>query len=102
MFGHFFGNYLVKNGVITEEQLQEVLEIQKTSRVKMGLIAVSEKMLTARQTYEINMLQVTLDKRFGDIAVEKGCRKVPKGTKKLFPTRLLVYKEISIYYLFRL
>ena len=27
MFGHFFGNYLVKNGVITEEQLQEVLEI---------------------------------------------------------------------------
>ena len=72
MFGHFFGNYLVKNGVITEEQLQEVLEIQKTSRVKMGLIAVSEKMLTARQTYEINMLQVTLDKRFGDIAVEKG------------------------------
>ena len=72
MFGHFFGNYLVKNGVITEEQLQKVLEIQKTSRVKMGLIAVSEKMLTARQTYEINMLQVTLDKRFGDIAVEKG------------------------------
>lgn len=72
MFGHFFGNYLVKNGVITEEQLQEVIEVQKTSRVKMGLIAVSEKMLTARQTYEINMLQVTLDKRFGDIAVEKG------------------------------
>lgn len=72
MFGHFFGNYLVKNGVITETQLEEVLELQKTSRVKMGLIAVSEKMLTARQTYEINMLQVTLDKRFGDIAVEKG------------------------------
>ena len=72
MFGHFFGNYLVKNKVITEEQLQEVLELQKTSRVKMGLIAVSEKMLTARQTYEINMLQVILDKRFGDIAVEKG------------------------------
>ncbi|MBE5935061.1 MAG: hypothetical protein E7262_04645 [Lachnospiraceae bacterium] len=72
MFGHFFGNYLVKNGVITEEQLDSILKSQKSSRVKMGLIAVSEKMLTARQTYEINMLQVTLDKRFGDIAVEKG------------------------------
>lgn len=72
MFGHFFGNYLVKNGVLTEEQLDSILKSQKSSRVKMGLIAVSEKMLTARQTYEINMLQVTLDKRFGDIAVEKG------------------------------
>ena len=72
MFAHFFGNYLVKNGVITEEQLDSILKAQKSSRVKMGLIAVSEKMLTARQTYEINMLQVTLDKRFGDIAVEKG------------------------------
>ena len=72
MFGHYFGNYLVKNGVITQEQLDAILKSQKSSRVKMGLIAVSEKMLTARQTYEINMLQVTLDKRFGDIAVEKG------------------------------
>ena len=72
MFGHYFGNYLVKNGVITEEQLESILRSQKSSRVKMGLIAVSEKMLTARQTYEINMLQVTLDKRFGDIAIEKG------------------------------
>ena len=72
MFGHYFGNYLVKNGVMTEEQLDSILKSQKSSRVKMGLIAVSEKMLTARQTYEINMLQVTLDKRFGDIAVEKG------------------------------
>lgn len=72
MFGHYFGNYLVKNGVITQEQLDAILKSQKSSRVKMGLIAVSEKMLTARQTYEINMLQVTLDKRFGDIAIEKG------------------------------
>ena len=23
MFGHFFGNYLVKNGVLTEEQLDD-------------------------------------------------------------------------------
>ena len=72
MFGHFFGNYLVKNGILTKEQLDSILKSQKSSRVKMGLIAVSEKMLTARQTYEINMLQVTLDKRFGDIAIEKG------------------------------
>jgi len=72
MFELFFGNYLVENTLITKKQLLEVLEIQKTSRVKLGLIAVSKNMLTPSQTYEINMLQATLDKRFGDIAIEKG------------------------------
>jgi CheY-specific phosphatase CheX len=72
MFEQFFGNYLIQKKLITSEQFADVLETQKSSRVKLGLIAVAEKMLTPRQTYEINMLQVTLDKRFGDIAVDKG------------------------------
>ena len=72
MFELFFGEYLVEKNYITQEQLDEVIEIQKSSRVKLGLIAVAEKMLTQSQADSVNMLQATLDKRFGDIAVEKG------------------------------
>jgi len=72
MFGQFFGDYLIKNNIITKEQFNEVMECQKKSRVKLGLIAVTEKLLTVKQSDEVNNLQAIMDKRFGDIAIEKG------------------------------
>lgn len=72
MFDQFFGDYLIKNSIITKLQFEEVIEFSKSARVKLGLIAVSEKLLTVTQADEINQLQAVLDKRFGDIAVEKG------------------------------
>lgn len=67
-----FGNYLKQTGKLTADQLAKVYEEQKKVRVKLGLIAVSEKMMTLEQADEVNKLQSMLDKRFGDIAVEKG------------------------------
>lgn len=72
MFEEFFGNYLVKSGKLSREQFTNVKEVMKTARVKLGIIAVSEKLLTAKQADEVNRLQAVMDKRFGDIAVEKG------------------------------
>lgn len=72
MFTQFIGDYLISNNYITKEQFDEILEEQKSSRVKLGLIAVSEKMITSAQADRINMLQMAMDKRFGDIAVEQG------------------------------
>jgi hypothetical protein len=72
MFDKIFGNYLSKKGRITEEQLQNIIEDQKNVRLKLGMIAVAEKLMTPEQTDEVNHLQVITDKRFGDIAVEKG------------------------------
>lgn len=72
MFGQFYGFYLVKNNIISAAQFEEVIEYQKTVRVKLGLIAVAEKLITAEQADELNRQQATMDKRFGDIAVEKG------------------------------
>lgn len=72
MINRLFGNYLVKTGKITQEQLETVIETQKKVRVKLGLIAVAEKLMTAEQADEVNNLQAIKDKRFGDIAVEKG------------------------------
>lgn len=72
MFGQLFGNYLVKEGVLTDSELNEILAEQSKARVKLGVIAVAEKMLTDEQAEEINQLQMQMDKRFGDIAIEKG------------------------------
>ena len=54
------------------EDLKTQIAKQNEVRVKMGLIAVAEGMMTSEQAEEVNRLQATMDKRFGDIAVEKG------------------------------
>ncbi|SFR98213.1 chemotaxis protein CheX [Anaeromicropila populeti] len=72
MFIHFFGNYLIHTHKLSNQQFNEILALQKSSRVKLGLIAVAENLLNAQQANEINHLQVSVDKRFGDIAIEKG------------------------------
>ncbi len=72
MFGLYFGNYLVEKNKISQAQFKDVIEQQQKTRVKLGLIAVSEKLLTAKQAEEINDIQRKMDRRFGDIAIEKG------------------------------
>lgn len=71
MVEYLLGNYLVEAGKITKEQLVSVIENLDSARAKLGLIAVSEGMMTTSQADEVNMLQTVQDKRFGDIAVEK-------------------------------
>lgn len=72
MFGQYFGNYLVEKNKISQSQFDFVMEQQQNSRVKLGLIAVAEKLLTTKQAEELNALQKQMDRRFGDIAIEKG------------------------------
>lgn len=72
MVEYILGNYLVETGKIKQEDLKKVIDRLDETRVKMGLLAVSEGMMTVEQAESVNKLQATLDKRFGDIAVEKG------------------------------
>jgi hypothetical protein len=72
MFGLYFGNYLVEKNKISWSQFEDVMMQQQQTRVKLGLIAVSEKLLTTKQAEEINDIQRKMDSRFGDIAIEKG------------------------------
>ncbi len=72
MFGLYFGNYLVEKNKISQSQFEDVMEQQQKTRVKLGLIAVAEKLLTIKQAEEINDIQRKMDCRFGDIAIEKG------------------------------
>ena len=72
MFGTFFCNYLERKGAITAEQRGVILNQLKKSALKLGFLAISEKMITIVQAAEINALQAQQDKRFGELAIEKG------------------------------
>ena len=72
MFGIYFGKYLQDKGVITEAQQKEMLEEVKSSRLRMGLLAIVNGMMTEAQAEEVNQMQQIYDRRFGDLAVEKG------------------------------
>ncbi len=72
MVSSIVGNFLVEKGLITKEQLRDLLSEQQKVRVKLGLIAVAEGLMTQREADKVNQLQTVMDKRFGDIAVEKG------------------------------
>lgn len=72
MFGVYFGKYLMDEGVIPEEYYYGLIEATKSSKVKMGLLAVEMGMMTEEQAAEVNLIQQQQDKRFGDIAIEKG------------------------------
>ncbi len=72
MFGLYFGRYLVEKNRISQTQFETIMQQQQKARVKLGLIAVSEKLLTGKQADEINDIQRKMDRRFGDIAIEKG------------------------------
>jgi hypothetical protein len=72
MVESIIGNYLMESGRITQQQFRAALDKMDAVRVKLGLIAVSEGFMTFAQAEEVNRLQAICDKRFGDIAVEKG------------------------------
>lgn len=66
------GNYLLEKGIISKEQLRDLLAEKNKVRVKLGLIAVAEGLMTPEEADRVNRLQTVMDKRFGDIAVERG------------------------------
>jgi len=72
MVESIIGNYLIDSGRITPQQYKAALDKMDAVRVKLGLIAVSEGFMTFAQAEEVNRLQAICDKRFGDIAVDKG------------------------------
>ncbi len=71
MIASIVGHYLVDIGQITREQLHDLLKEHHKVRVKLGLIAVSEGLMTQEEADRVNRLQAIMDMRFGDIAVEE-------------------------------
>lgn len=72
MFDRIMGKFLTDKGKLTESQLDSVYGACAKNRARLGVMAVSEKLMTIAQAEEINALQATRDVRFGDLAVENG------------------------------
>lgn len=72
MFDRMLGYYLVEQGRLTGEQIAQAYEKQAQNHARLGVIAVSEKLMSIPQAELINSLQATQDKFFGDLAIEKG------------------------------
>ncbi len=72
MFDRIFADYLIETGRIDKSQLENIYQAQQKKYVRLGVIAVSEKLMTVEDVEEVNQLQTLYDKRFGDIAVSEG------------------------------
>lgn len=72
MIASIVGNYLRDVGLLTEEQLYDLLAEHRKVRAKLGIIAVAEGLMTQEEAERVNRLQAIMDMRFGDIAVEEG------------------------------
>lgn len=72
MFDRLIGKYLLEQNLINKSQLSSVYHVQESNSAKLGVIAVSERLMTIAQAEQVNALQASIDKRFGDIAIEKG------------------------------
>ncbi|OEF98339.1 chemotaxis protein CheX [Desulfuribacillus alkaliarsenatis] len=70
MLSQYFGSFLLNKGYISRDTLEHALSQEKSTKLKLGILAVSEGVLTADQVEQIHNQQKTQDKRFGELAVE--------------------------------
>lgn len=68
-----FGMYLYRNGIINADQLLKALELQTEELVPLGVLAMEQGTLAARDVLSVLRVQSDLPSdRFGDIAIELG------------------------------
>ncbi len=72
MFTQFFGNYLLHQQLVSPEHLSEVLQTMKTTRLKLGVLAINAGLMTADQVEKAHNEQQRVDKRIGDVMVDMG------------------------------
>ncbi len=72
MFTQFFGNYLLHHQLVSPEHLSEVLQTMKTTRLKLGVLAINAGLMTAAQVEKAHDEQQRVDKRIGDVMVDMG------------------------------
>jgi hypothetical protein len=72
----FLGRFLVEQGAITSEQLEDGLRFQRESNRRIGEVAMDRGLLTPEQVLEIRQRQQEDSRLFGDIAV--GARRISR------------------------
>ncbi len=72
MHTQFFGNFLLNKGVISPEQLIDVLKIRSSAHKKLGTLAIHSGYMSANEVEDVFITQTHYDKRFGELAIELG------------------------------
>lgn len=72
MHTQFFGNFLLSKGVLSPEQLVEILKIQSTTHQRLGTLAIHAGYMSASEVEDVFITQTHYDKRFGELAIELG------------------------------
>jgi len=67
-----FVYYLQNKGLITKEQVVEVLDRQRLHAIPVGKLARMEGLLTEKQVYEVLNRQKSVRRPFGKVAVDLG------------------------------
>jgi hypothetical protein len=71
-----FGQFLIDEGVLDEEDLSEALVLMHASNVTLGDLAVEKGLVTRHEAEEIARLQRCIDGRWGEIALTLGIGRI--------------------------
>lgn len=72
MINRLFGNYLVEKQILSQDQLDDMLPVQKDFKAEAATIAVINKVLTSTAAQELLERIDTGNERFGETAIEAG------------------------------
>lgn len=79
-----FGQFLVDEGAIAQEDLDEALGLMSAVNVTLGDLAVERGLISRHEAEEINRLQRCIDGRWGEIALTLGLgRLTPERIEEL-------------------
>ena len=65
-----FGEYLLKKGLITEEDILIARHVQEEANRQIGELAIKQKMLNAQKLQQILQQQKKTRRKFGEIAID--------------------------------
>lgn len=111
MFSVFFGQYLLNKDVLSANTLSKFLELSKSTKIKIGVLAINSGLMVADSVNSVNNAQGKVDKRFGEIAIEEGFLTEPelkmllsmqntehlKLTQTLVDENILTLNEVEFY-----
>jgi len=72
MINRLFGNYLVEKQILSQDQLDDLLPVQKDFKAEAATIAVINKVLTSTAAQELLDRIDAENERFGETAIEAG------------------------------
>src|SRR5690606_16838159 len=71
-----FGQFLVEEGIIAQDDLDEALNLMSAINVTLGDLAVERGLISRHEADEVNRMQRCIDGRWGEIALTLGIGKL--------------------------